>query len=94
MTLSVVQAYFTSNSLKMNPSKTTLLLVGTPQSLKKAVSFSLEISGHTLTRSPSVKMLGVKIDSTLSWEAHISTLAKKCNSVLLSLYKIQASPYA
>ena len=65
-TLSVVQAYFNSNSLKMNPSKTTLLLVGTPQSLNKFSSFSLVSSGHTLTSSRSVKMLGVEIDCTLS----------------------------
>ena len=88
-TLCLVQAYLTSNSLKMNPSKTTLLLVGTPQSLKKVTSFSLEVSGHTLTQSTSVKMLGVVIDSKLSWESHISILVKKCNSILLSLYKIR-----
>ena len=76
-TLSLVQAYLTSNSLKMNPSKTTLLLVGTPQSLKKVTSFSLEVSGHTLTHSTSVKMLGVVINSKLSWESHISILVKK-----------------
>ena len=88
-TLSVVQAYFNSNSLKMNPSKTTLLLVGTPQSLNKFSSFSLVSSGHTLTPSHSVKMLGAEIDCTLSWEAHISSLVKKCNSILFSLYKIR-----
>ena len=88
MNLSVFQAYFTSNSLKMNPSKATLLLVGTPQSLYKCLSFSLVSSGHTLTPSSSVKMLGVEIDCSLSWETHISSLVKKCNSILFSLYNI------
>ena len=38
-----VQSYFTANSIKMNPSKTTLLLVGAPVSLKKTTSFELNI---------------------------------------------------
>ena len=58
----------------MNPAKTTLLLVGTPNNLKKTSSFHLNISGHVLTPSTSVKMLGVTVDRTLSWEEHISTV--------------------
>ena len=88
-TLIAVQSYLTSNSLKMNPGKTTLLLVGTPQNLKKVPSFHLDVAGHTLTPSPFVKMLGVTVDSTLSWETHISNVVKKCNSILLCLYKIR-----
>ena len=88
-TIRTVQSYFTSNSLKMNPSKTTLLLVGTSPNLKKASSFQLRISDHVLTPSPSVKMLGVTVDSDLSWEKHISEVIKKCNSILLCLYKIR-----
>ena len=73
----------------MNPTKTSLLLVGTAQNLKKTASFQLNISGHVLTPSPSVKMLGVTVDSNLSWEMHISNVVKKCNSILFCLYKIR-----
>ena len=38
---------------------------------------------------PSVKMLGVTIDNTLSWEEHISGVVKKCDSVLFCIYKIR-----
>ena len=88
-TLCAVLYYFTSNSLKMNSSKTTLLLVGTTQNLKKTSSFHLNLPGHVLTPSPFVKMLGVTLDPTLSWEKHISNVVKKCNSILLCLYKIR-----
>ena len=88
-TLRAVLSFFTSNSLKMNPSKTTLLLVGTTQNLKKTSSFHLNLPGHVLTPSPFVKMLGVTLDPTLSWEKHISNVVKKCNSILLCLYKIR-----
>ena len=47
--LRTVLSYFTSNSLKMNSSKTTLLLVGTTQTLKKTSSFHLNLPGHVLT---------------------------------------------
>ena len=88
-TILAVQSYFTSNSLKMNPSKTTLLLVGTSHSLKKTSSFHINISDHILTPSPFVKMLGVTVDRLLSWEEHISTIVKKCNSILFCLSKIR-----
>ena len=88
-TLRALLSYFTSNSLKMNSSKTTLLPVGTTQNLKKTFSFHLNLPGHVLTPSPFVKMLGVTLDPTLSWEKHISNVVKKCNSILLCLYKIR-----
>ena len=34
-------------------------------------------------------MLGVTIDSILSWDGHISNVVKKCNSILFCLYKIR-----
>ena len=88
-TLSAVQSYFTFNSLKMNPAKTTLILVGTPNAVKKSSSFQLNISNCVLTPSPFVKTLGVTIDHTLSWEVHISNLVKKCNAILFCIYKLR-----
>ena len=88
-TLLSIQSYFTANSLKMNPTKTNLLLVGTSHAVNKASSFQLLVADHTLNPQPAVKMLGVTIDNTLSWEAHISGVVKKCNSVLFCIYKIR-----
>ena len=88
-TLKCVSSYFTSNSLKMNPTKTTLILVGTAHNLKKASSFHINIADHTLIPSPSVKMLGVTLDRSLSWDEHISSVVKKCHSTLVCLYKIR-----
>ena len=88
-TLLIVRSYFTSNSLKMNPSKTTLILVGTPQNLKKTSSFRINIAGHILTPSQSVKLLGVTLDRSLSWDEHICSVVKKCYSILVCLYKIR-----
>ena len=76
-TLLIVRSYFTSNSLKMNPSKTTLILVGTSHNLKKTSSFRINIAGHILTPSQTVKLLGVTLDRSLSWDEHICSVVKK-----------------
>ena len=56
---------------------------------RAASHFHLNLPGHAvLTPSPFVKMLGVTLDPTLSWEKHTSNVAKKCNSILC-LYKIR-----
>ena len=84
-----IQSYFTANSLKMNPTKTNLLLIGTSHALNRASSCQLLVADHMLNPRPSVKMLGATIDNTLSWEEHISGIVKKCNSVLFCIYKIR-----
>ena len=67
-TLKSVQSYFNSNSLKMNPTKTILLLVGTSHTLQNTTSFSLNVAGHILTPSPSgVHALDHSAPSVAEW---------------------------
>ena len=54
-----LQLWFQANSLKMNPKKTFITLVGTQQSLKKAESFHVTLSGQYIHPSKTVKILGV-----------------------------------
>ena len=88
-TIAELENWFQANSLKMNPTKTFFTLLGTRQSLKKTSNFHLNISGtHTLP-CKSVKILGVTLDQDLTWDTHISTVVRRCNSILSSLYKIR-----
>ena len=64
------------------------ILVGTSHNLKKTSSFRINIAGHILTPSQSVKLLGVTLDRSLSWDEHICSVVKKCYSILVCLYKI------
>ena len=42
-----------------------------------------------MTPSRSVRLLGVVIDPSLSWENHVCQVVKKCNSILISLYRFR-----
>ena len=74
-------------SFKMNPNKTNFMLKGTRGSLKKTNDFHLNISGSTIISSSSVRFLGIAMDSSMSWEQHVSQVVKKWNSILMLLYR-------
>ena len=84
-----LQAWFQSNSLKMNPDKTNFILFGTKSSIAKASDFHITLPGSVIILSPTVKVLGITFDPCMTWEHHISVLVRKCNAILLSLYKIR-----
>ena len=86
-TISELQSWFGANSLKMNERKTHFMLVGTKQKLMKAADFHLEISGAVVHASKNIKILGVTVDSELSWNDHVSSVVRKCNCILISLYR-------
>ena len=94
--ISHLQTWFRSNSLKMNPDKTCFTLLGTRSTLKKVADFHITLSGSTISPSPSVKVLGVVLDQSLTWSSHVSSVVRKCNVIILSLYKIRHhfTPYA
>ena len=47
-------------------------------------------SGETsVKQSNSIQILGVTVDPGLSWSAHVSTVIKKCYSILISLYRLR-----
>ena len=84
-----LQHWFSLNSLKMNAAKTNLILLGTRNSLMKTVDFSLRVNGVDIRPEKQIKMLGVLLDPTLSWEPHVSYIIRRTNSILISLYKIR-----
>ena len=84
-----MQQWFSSNSLKMNPEKTDFIIVGTRQAVKKASNFHLSIAGSVTKPSPSIRLLGVTLDPCLSWELHIGQIVRRCNALLISLYRFR-----
>ena len=88
-TIAELENWFQANSLKMNPTKTFFTLFGTRQSLKKTGNFHLNISDTSVPSCQTVKILGVTLDQQLTWDSHISTVVRRCNSILSSLYKIR-----
>ena len=62
-----------------------LLQSTTPFSHSKICS----LDGHSIERVNSYKCLGVQVDETLSWEAHISEVIGKVAKVLAALKRLR-----
>jgi len=72
-----IKDWLNSNFLKLNMDKTEIIFIGTP-SLTSNIStnFTCEIAGSHIKTSNTVKNLGVIIDSTLSFQSHITSITK------------------
>ena len=75
-------SWFKLNEMKPNAKKTKHLLIGTVQKLLHSHKTTMELSidDAKLEESVGEKLLGVVIDSHLSWNLHIDYLIRKVNS--------------
>ena len=73
--LECVLPWFRKNRLFVNPSKSSYLLVGTPQRTKHH-SLLIKINGIILEQVKLVKLLGIYIDCNLTWKYHTTDLLK------------------
>ncbi|KAL0151291.1 hypothetical protein M9458_053482 [Cirrhinus mrigala] len=71
-----INAWMTSNLLKLNTDKTDVLLVGSPKNVAPFCTDTVNISGILVRPSTTVKNLGITFDSYLSFLPHISSLTK------------------
>ena len=60
-----VQGWMEENQLKLNCDKTEFILFGSRQMLSKCITTNIEVNGHTLDRSITVKYLGAWLDQEL-----------------------------
>lgn len=76
--LSNLKQWLDSNRLSLNVLKTKCLFTGTRYKISSLPSEPcIYLHGHLIERVNSYKCLGVQVDQTLSWEAHISKVASK-----------------
>ena len=86
--LSVLVQWFTQNRLKINPSKTEMTILKSSRQ-KTNTSFSIHFGGDAVSPSPSVKVLGITIDSHLTWDSHVASVVQRCNMILVSLARMR-----
>jgi hypothetical protein len=78
--------------LKINPKKTTAMIMGTARYVGGAPLDSLpriSVDGEYVPFCSSVKYLGLSISSTLSWDTQVAKMSARVNATLhqLKLYK-------
>ena len=83
-TLSTAQDWFTRNRLKINPSKTEMVIFQSKR-IRQNPDFSVRFGSDSVHPSHSAKVLGVVLDRHLSWHDHISLVVKKCYCILVCL---------
>ena len=77
--------WFTQNQMKVNSSKTQLIVLGTRQMVQDLPKISINVNGVTVEEVPRVKNLGIVMDRCLSFEPHINQLVAKCTGLLIGL---------
>lgn len=71
-----------SNGLHLNPAKSMSMIAGSSLSLSRLQSFDIFLYGIKIEVQSSIKILGVHIDSSWSFEKHVSI---KCQAAYMRL---------
>ena len=87
-----VSAWMKGSKLKLNPSKTEFLLIGTKLQREKFLNdFPCLLLGQDTNPSTSAKNLGVLFDSSLNFRKHISQTCRACFYHIRDLRRIRKS---
>ena len=83
--------WFTANKLKISPSKSCCMLIGSHQKMSHFMekdSIGLFIDGVPLKLTNCYKYLGLNIDNTLTWNSEILSICKKLRCKTAALQRI------
>lgn len=69
---SAVSNWFMFNGLQLNAAKSEVIRVGTAAQLRKDGAEGVTVAGITVAEKSSIKLLGVTLDSRLSFEKHVA----------------------
>ena len=83
--LSVLSDWFSTYGMKVNPTKTQLMVHGTRNVLRDLPPIRIKFGNATVSESVTAKNLGVTMDRYLTFEPHIDQLTAKCTGVLVTL---------
>src|SRR5208282_3185577 len=75
-----IHRWYAENGMMLNPTKSEIIAVGTRAQVEVAsASRAVDVAGTRVPFSDRVKLLGVTIDSTLSFDRHVSSVVRSCN---------------
>ena len=75
-----ISRWFTENALLFNPTKTEALIFGTSRRLRQVSSTpGVLVAGAHVKFSDAVKLLGVTLDSALTFDKHVTNVTRCCH---------------
>ena len=79
------------NDMTLNLAKTIAMFLSSQQNINRKLSDppNIEFNGGSIRISQEEKLLGINIDSSLSWHSQIDKALKKCNTLLFLLGRIK-----
>ena len=86
-----IDEWMGSNRLKLNPSKTELIWLGSSRRLEHCPVGELNIAGVPIKPATHVRDLGVMIDNDLSLQVHINHVTRTCFYHLRQLRVVRRS---
>lgn len=89
--LGTIAKWFRQNKLKLNETKTKFMLFSNSQNSVQAFPTVLQAyeESLTITRVKKFKLLGVNVDSQMTWDTHVCHLASRLSRSLAILKKLK-----
>ena len=81
-----IQQWYSANGLSLCPEKTKCIIF----SNRDICPVPVNLNGHSLEIQPHVKLLGIWLDSKLTFAHHISVITNTANSSICALRKIRS----
>ncbi|KAK3570111.1 hypothetical protein QTP86_011319 [Hemibagrus guttatus] len=85
--LADISSWMTAHQLKLNPSKTELLII--PGDPSPAQDLAISLSNSMISPSASAHNLGVTMDNQLSFSSHVTNVTRSCRFLLYNIRRIR-----
>ncbi|KAK3529926.1 hypothetical protein QTP86_009273 [Hemibagrus guttatus] len=85
--LADISSWMTAHQLKLNPSKTELLII--PGDPCPAQGLAISLSNSMISPSTTARNLGVTMDNQLSFSSHVTNVTRSCRFLLYNIRRIR-----
>ncbi|KAK3569886.1 hypothetical protein QTP86_006751 [Hemibagrus guttatus] len=85
--LADISSWMTAHQLKLNPSKTELLII--PGDPSPAQDLAISLSNSMISPTASAHNLGVTMDNQLSFSSHVTNVTRSCRFLLYNIRRIR-----
>ncbi|KAK3565551.1 hypothetical protein QTP86_011914 [Hemibagrus guttatus] len=85
--LADISSWMTAHQLKLNPSKTELLII--PGDPSPAQDLAISLSNSMISPSATARNLGVTMDNQLSFSYHVTNVTHSCRFLLYNIRRIR-----